>query len=181
MKPITSSPPLAPLREIVTTLESAGIVCALGGSGLLASLGLETVIHDWDLTMDAPLENVRKTLERHAPEHTGPNGVHADNKLVISSHATECIVRFAFRVERGVAHIPTEVASEWNGVPVSRAEAWAVAYALLGRAEKSQRLFAHLRTHGAKAEFVGRLREEPLPPELLDALAGLPLRSSSDT
>ena len=179
MDRVTSSPPLAALREIVATLESAGIECALGGSGLLASLGLETVIRDWDLTTDAPLEEVRLALARYAPGHMGPNGVHADDKLMIPGHSTECIVRFAFHSGGVIVRIPTLKQARWAGVTVGSAEAWAVAYALMGREEKSRRLFDHLARSGADGAAVLRLCGEPLPDGLRDSLSALPTASSS--
>jgi hypothetical protein len=49
-----------------------------------------------------------------------------------------------------------------------------VAYALLGRKEKSERLMKWLAAHGADARMIGRLRAEPLPTALQTALAALP-------
>jgi hypothetical protein len=176
-----TSPPFPALREVVATLESAGIECALGGSGLLASLGLETVVRDWDLTTDQPLEVVRAALTRYAPEHMGPNGVHADDKLMILEHSIECIVRFAFHSEGRVVRIPTLVRARWSGVPIGSAEAWAVAYALMGREEKSRRLFDHLEHVGADGEAVRRLFAEPLPDALRKLLSALPIAPSRTT
>ena len=53
------APPLRPLLVLVERLERAGIVVALGGSGLLATLGLTDAVRDWDLTTDAGLDAVR--------------------------------------------------------------------------------------------------------------------------
>lgn len=173
-------PPLAPLHEVVAALEAGGVACALGGSGLLAALGLETSVRDWDLTTDAPLAAVSAALAPWSPEWMGPNGVHADQKLMLPALHTECIVGFAFRMEAGagVVRIPTVVASRWEDVPTGSPEAWTVAYALLGRAEKSRRLMDHLARHGADPGVIARLRAEPLPPRLDEALAALPRRQA---
>lgn len=176
-----TSPPLSALHDVVATLESAGIECALGGSGLLASLGLETVVHDWDLTTDHPLEVVRPALARFAPEHMGSNGVHADDKLMILGHSIECIVRFAFHSEGKVVRIPTLVRARWSGVPVGSAEAWAVAYALMAREEKSRRIFDHLARNGADGSALRRMCEEPLPETLRNSLLELPIAPSGIT
>jgi hypothetical protein len=50
---LKSAPPSDPLLEAVSRLEGAGLVVALGGSGLLGALGLATEAHDWDLTTDS--------------------------------------------------------------------------------------------------------------------------------
>ena len=173
---LDSSPPIDPLREIVECLAANGIECALGGSGLLAALGLESRVGDWDLTTDAPLEAVRTALECFGPSHVGPNGIHADNKLVLAGHETECIVRFSLRSGTGAVRIPTVVTGQWLGVPVGSPEAWMAAYALMGRREKADRLFGHLLVQGARRDVVDRLRAEALPTEVSGMLEALPVR-----
>jgi hypothetical protein len=174
--PAPATPPLEPLREVVSALASADIVCALGGSGLLAALGLETVVRDWDLTTDAPLEAVRLALARFEPALAGPSGIHADHKFMLARHETECIVGFSFRHGPDVIHLPTWVTGTWRGVPVGSPEAWWLGYALMGREEKAARLLAHLETKGARREAVERLRTEPLPPALARSLRALAVR-----
>ena len=52
------TPPLEPLLELVARLEAEGIRCAPGGGGRHAALGLTETVHDWDLTVDASLEQL---------------------------------------------------------------------------------------------------------------------------
>jgi hypothetical protein len=171
------SPPLEPLQDVVVALGAAGVPCALGGSGLLAALGLKTQVHDWDVTTDAPLDTVRAVLARFEPEHVGPNGIHADDKLVLPAQSTECIVRFSLRSEVGIVRLPTRVCGWWNGVPLGSPETWLVAYALMNRPEKSRRLLAYLQSSGTDSEALEAMLAQPLPAELALTLSGLPRRS----
>lgn len=174
-----STPPLPPLIARVERLERAGIVVALGGSGLLAALGLADRVGDWDLTTDAPFESVVAALGEPCTDRHGSDALHADQKLVLEDGAIEIIVGFAFHVEGRVVRIPTEVSGRWQGAPLGSPEGWAVAYALLGRAEKSQALLRHLATVGADASRIARLLREPLPDEIAARLATLPTSSST--
>jgi hypothetical protein len=168
-----TTPPLEALLEIVARLERERITCALGGSGLLAALGLVQVVHDWDLTADEPLERLLPVARGLAHETAGSDHLHADAKLMFPDHSVEIIARFAFHTARGVVHIPTVVTGHWRGVPLASPEAWAVAYDLLDRPAKRDLLLGHLRGHGADRATVARLLAEPLPTEVAGRIAAL--------
>jgi hypothetical protein len=168
-----TTPPFEPLLEIVARVEGAGIPCALGGSGLLAALGLTETVHDWDLTADAPLDRLLPVARGLAWTTAGPSGNHADAKLVLPALAIEVIAGFAFHVPGGVVRIPTVVAGRWRGVPLGSPEAWAVAYDLLGRPARRDLLLDHLRARGHSAATVARLLGEPLPEGIARTLAAL--------
>ena len=171
---LKSAPPLPPLLDVVRRLEDGGLVTALGGSGLLGALGLAIEARDWDLTTDSAAEEVEARLAGLEVERFGPSGLHADHKLRVAGGSIEIICGFAIRVGESVVRIPTAVRGRAAGVPLGSPEAWAVAYALLGRREKSERLMQWLAAHGASAAVIGRLRAEPLPLALQTALAALP-------
>lgn len=173
LPPGSKTPPLAPLRDVVARIEGAGLTCALGGSGLLMALGLAHEARDWDLTSDAPRERLEPLLADLGPAHVGSGGVHADQKLVLPRLDIEVIIGFAFHAGGAVVRIPTRVSRRWNDVPVGSPEAWAVAYALLGRRPKSELLFGYLGTHGADRGAVAALLAEPLPEELAARLTAL--------
>ena len=168
-----TTPPLEPLLEIVARLGSGGIRCALGGSGLLAALGLTETVHDWDLTADAPLERLVPLARDWPFETAGSSGVHADAKLMFPGHRIEVIASFAFFGPRGVIRIPTVESGRWRGVPLGSPEAWMAAYHLLERPAKRDLLLRHLRARGHDEAVVERLLGEPLPAELAGMLAAL--------
>jgi hypothetical protein len=168
-----TTPPLEPLLALVARLEAGGIRCALGGSGLLAALGLTVTAHDWDLTADAPLEQLVPFAGGWPFETAGPGGVHADAKLRFPAHSIEIIARFAFHGPRGVIRIPTVVTGRWRGVPLGSPEAWLAAYHLLERPANRDLLLGHLRTRGHDDGVVQMLLAEPLPGELAEMLASL--------
>ncbi len=174
-----SSPPLELLEEYVDRLERAGLTVALGGSGLLATLGLADTVHDWDLTCDDPYERVVEVLAGESFVAQDSDGLHADRKLTLADGVVELILGFAFKIQGGVVRIPTIVSARVEGIPLASPEGWAIAYHLLGRTGKSDVLFSHLARHGADRERVARLLGEPLPTSLAARLAALP--TSSDT
>lgn len=177
-------PPLEPLRAALGTLERAGVPHALGGSGLLAALGLVDRVNDWDVTCEAGLETLEALFAGQPSAPFGNSGCHADHKLVLRGGEIELIARFAFVVEGGVVRIPTRVTRAWQGVPVGSPEAWAVAYSLMGaydeeahrerRRARAETLFAWLGSRGADAETVRALLKQPLPGPLAARLAALP-------
>jgi hypothetical protein len=170
---VLTTPPLEPLLQLVARLEAEGIRCALGGSGLLAALGLTETVHDWDLTADAPLERLLPLARGWPYETAGSSGVHADAKLIFPGHSIEVIARFAFFGPRGAIRIPTVETGRWRGVPLGSPEAWLAAYHLLGRPAKRDLLLGHLRARGHDEAVVERLLAEPLPAELAGMLASI--------
>ena len=174
---LQSAPPAGPLLEAVRRIESAGLTVALGGSGLLAVLGLGTEARDWDLTTDAGHEDVAARFAGIEIERVGASGIHADHKVRLEGGAVEIICGFAIRAGAGVVRIPTVVSARVELVPIGSPEAWAVAYALLGREEKSERLMRWLEARGADLGVIARLLAEPLPLNLaarLESLARAP-------
>jgi hypothetical protein len=170
---LMSAPARGPLIDAVDRLEGAGLAVALGGSGLLGALGLGTEAHDWDLTTDASPDDVAALFAGTELERVGSSGIHADHKVRLAGGAVEIICGFAIRSGTGVVRIPTVVSARAEGVPLGSPEAWAVAYALLGRAEKSERLLRWLAARGADAGVVARLLAEPLPEELAARLGAI--------
>ena len=168
-----TTPPLKPLLEIVARLEREGIVCALGGSGLLAALGLTDTVRDWDLTAEAPLERLLPIAHGWPYETTGSDALHADAKLMFPGRSVEVIAQFAFRVPGGAVRIPTVVTGHWRGVPLGSPEAWAVAYDLLDRPAKRDLLLGYMRARGHDQAVVERLLAEPLPAGISATLAAL--------
>jgi len=170
---VLTTPPLEPLLEIVARLEREGIVCALGGSGLLAALELADTVRDWDLTAEAPLERLLPIAHGWHYQTAGSDDLHADAKLMFPGRAVEVIAQFAFRVPGGAVRIPTVVTGRWRGVPLGSPEAWAVAYDLLDRPAKRDLLLGHLRARGHDPAVVERLLAEPLPERTARWIAAL--------
>ena len=173
---LKSAPPAGPLLDAVRRLESAGLLVALGGSGLLGALGLGDEAHDWDLTTDATPEEVAALFTAAGIERLGSSGIHADHKLRLAGGVVEIICGFAIRSGTDVVRIPTIVSARAAGVPLASPEAWAVAYALLGRAEKSERLLRWLDQRGAETSVMERLLAEPLPETLAARLRAVAAR-----
>jgi hypothetical protein len=185
LRHLVSAPRFALLRWAIESLERAGIGVALGGSGLLAALGLTDRVRDWDLTTDAPAEAVTAALAGETSALpgalpgtlSGHDALHADHKLAFADGALEIILGFAFFTPAGVVRIPTRVHERKDGLPLASPEGWAVAYHLLGRAEKSRLLFQYLASRGAKPGVLAELLAQPLPPGMAARLAALPTSS----
>lgn len=167
------TPPLQPLLEIHRRLQHAGIEHALGASALLHAHGLGDHVGDWDINTDADHDVLDPLFADLAPVHFGSSGIHADSKMQMFDKTVELIVRMAIVAEGKIVRIPTLPRSTWNGVPVGSLEAWLVSYTLLGRLEKSARIFDYLKANGANKEDVQRMLEEPLPKNLAARLSAL--------
>ena len=185
--PVT--PAIEPLREILATLERAGLPHAIGASGLLMALGLVDQVNDWDVTVEADVESLAATVSGRAFTRHGNSGGHADHKLTFDAEKVELIARFAFFVPGGVVRIPTVVTGTWNGLPIGSPAAWAAAYAIMAeqendarRAERADLLFEWLEHSGARDPALDLILAEPLPPaisERLQAISALRPRSPS--
>lgn len=182
-EPEVSLPPREPLRMVTERLDAAGIEWAVGGSGLLAALGLVERVNDWDVQVECEPEALKFLFRTLPHEFHGHGGCHADWKLAFEAQRTEVIPRFAFFVPAGVVRVQMHVTRHWQGLPIASPEGWAVAYWLMGRydepehrvrrAARAELLFAWLTEHGADAERVTEMLEEPLPAELADRLRQL--------
>jgi hypothetical protein len=171
-------PPFAALEKVAARLEKHGFTYALGASGLLHAHGLVARVGDWDVTTDAPLDDVRAAFEGVPHEFCGNSGIHTDHKLRLEQGDVELIVRMSLGLPAGEIRIPTLVHGEWRGVPLGSLEAWAVAYALMDRPERTETAFAALLARGADREAVLAMRAQPLPLALDDRLADLPIRET---
>lgn len=168
-------------------LAAAGVPAVLGGSGLLAALGLVDHVRDWDITAEGDVDAIAALFaDKPGRVLAGNSGIHADHKVMLPDDDLEVIVNFAFNVEGPVLRIPTLARGAWNGVALASPEAWAVAYALMGayegaphRRERADLLFAHLERTGADAQALRLLLAEPLPEFLIRRLNHLPVRSPS--
>ena len=178
------TPPIESLQRVFQRLTAAGVTCALGGSGLLASLGLVDRVRDWDITAEGDVTAIAALFADLPCELAGNSGIHADHKVMLPGESAEVIVNFAFAVEGPVIRIPTLVAGTWNGVATASPECWAAAYLLMGeyegeprRRERAELLFAHLEETGADLEALRLLLAQPLPEELARRLIALEARS----
>ena len=124
----------------MTRLATAGVPAVLGGSGLLAAHGLVDHVGDWDITTEGEVAAIAALFADRPHEICGNSGIHADHKVRLAGGVVEIICGFAIRSGDAVVRIPTLVSARAEGIPLGSPEAWAVAYALLGRVEKSERL-----------------------------------------
>lgn len=178
------TPPIESLQKVYARLVQAGVPCALGGSGLLAALGLVDHVGDWDLTVEGDVAAIAALFADLPLELAGNSGIHADHKVMLPGESSEVIVNFAFQVEGPVIRIPTLVSGTWNDVAIASPECWAVAYALMGeyegvprRTERAEILFSHLEETGADLEALRLLLAQPLPESLTRRLIALQARS----
>jgi len=170
------TPPFELLEDLSRRLSAARVQYALGASGLLYAHGLADHVGDWDVTVEGSRAAIEPLFADLLPRFVGSSGVHADSKLVLHDGRVELILDFAFVSEGGVARMPTLVAGDWRGIPLGALEVWAVAYSLLGRTAKAERVFAHLGATGADPAVVERLVREPLPPALAARIRSLAAR-----
>jgi hypothetical protein len=174
LRHVVDPPPVALLLRWIGELERAGITVALGGSGLLAALGLGDRVRDWDLTTDAPFERVVAALGDAPHRAFGSDAIHADRKLALADGALEVIVGFAFHGPSGPVHIPTRVSARPDGIPLGSPEGWAVAYHLLGRAAKAESLLGYLSRRGVDPAALAAMLGQPIPAGLAARLRALP-------
>ena len=147
--PISTSaqtPPLEALQVLAEHLERANIPFALGGSGLLAILGLIDTVRDWDITTDEPWKKVEPVVRNFDYELIAPNGIFATAylcKIQLLGASIDLMGNFAIKKPSGeIHHVKTEVTRIWNGIPIGSPREWAIAYELMGRKEKASLLFS---------------------------------------
>lgn len=116
-------------------------MAALGGSGLLAALGLTGHVRDWDVTTDAGPHAVQDALAAAGipctpqPSGDGPYATRAKLRVDGGDNDIDLIVGFAIRTQGGIHHLPVRVTGHWRGLPLADPAVWAHAYHLIGRGE----------------------------------------------
>ena len=170
-------PSLEPLLAITSQLEQAHIPYALGGSGLLYSLGLIDRVRDWDLTTEAALGDVLTALDQFT--HTAsPSGDYpfGSSYRIAFRHAwpeIDLIGNFSIHTASGLCRLPAIPTRRWEGVDVGSPEVWFVAYALMNRMEKARLLYHYLDQHEVNLEIMNMLLDQPLPDSLRDECKSL--------
>ncbi len=140
------TPPLAAVVAVVNALQAQGAVAAVGGSGLLAALGLVDWVRDWDVTTDAPTQTVQAALSATglpvdpAPAGQGSYATRARFAVRGVAHDVDVLVGFALRDHGHVVPLPTRVTRTWRGLPIADPMVWLRAYRLLGRQDRADLL-----------------------------------------
>jgi hypothetical protein len=139
-------PDLAVVQRVLHSLNESGLIAAIGGSGLLAALGLTEVVHDWDVTTDGPQSVVELALDAAGvPYRVVPagTGIYATGGLYVvdgGSHEIDVIVDFAVRAGSRTIELPTRVSTTWKGLPIADPTVWEQAYRLVGQHSKADLL-----------------------------------------
>lgn len=136
------TPPLGFVLRVVAALRAHGADAAVGGSGLLAALGLVDDVRDWDLTTDAETATVQSALNSigveyaTAPSSDGPYGTRAHFTIAAPDHDVDVLVGFALREGDDYVQLPSRVTRTWHGLPMADPVVWLEAYRLLGRTQR---------------------------------------------
>ncbi|MEC0229585.1 hypothetical protein [Paenibacillus alba] len=170
-------PDIRNLAVVAEKLEQSGIRYSLGGSGLLYSLGLTSIVRDWDVMTEAPKDSVLHALQDYDIEEisSGDYPFGTEYKLLIHrvSPQVEIIGGMSIHTVHGLCKMPALPVSSWNGIQVGSPEVWYVAYALMNRMEKADVLLSFLRETGANKQIIKLLMNEPLPDEILSKIKNL--------
>jgi len=138
------------VRRVLGCLEDQGLAGAIGGSGLLAALGLTQVVHDWDITTDGAPSSVEIALTEAGYPYKSTSagrGNFATTALYAVdalSHEVDVIVGFAVRSEGRRVELPTRVTGLWQGLPLADPSVWEQAYRMMGQTTKADLLAAWL-------------------------------------
>lgn len=146
------TPSTTAVKAVLAALAARGAPAAVGGSGLLAALGLVDRVRDWDVTTDADARLVRAALDdtglpyRSAAVRDGLYATRERYVVAAADHEVDVIVGFAVRVptpaadETELVSFPTRVSGHWHDLPVADPAVWARAYRLIGRPARAELL-----------------------------------------
>ncbi|ODG91243.1 MULTISPECIES: hypothetical protein [Bacillaceae] len=155
------------LISVVKVLEQNNIKYALGGSGLLLSLGLTNEVNDWDITIENPKNELLNVLKSFDIKEIDSGDYPFASKYKFLVHnvnpKVEIIGYFSIKTSNGVCNLPTISVKEWKNIQIGSPEVWYVAYSLMDRIEKANKLFFYLKVHGANANIINLMLKEPLP------------------
>jgi hypothetical protein len=136
------------VRRTIDRLGSHGLVGAIGGSGLLAAMGLTRVVHDWDVATDAARSSVETALveaglsSRDGPGEEAQFASAARFVVDAGTHEVDVIVGFALWDHGRRIELPTRVTGSWRGLPLADPSVWEQADRILGRNAKADLLAA---------------------------------------
>lgn len=145
----TETPPLQPVTAIVADFEARGWPVALGGSVVLAALGLVETVRDWDVTVEAAPDAVLAALHalglstRDATAPEPPFATAARFVVDAGDHELDVLVGFALRDGSAAWPVPVRVWRRWRGLPVAHPGDWERAYRLMGRHDRAAALASH--------------------------------------
>lgn len=117
--PELRTPPLSVVSALQRELGRRSIPSAVGGSGLLASLGLIDTVNDWDLVTDAEPSEIQAILEElglrySRGTHSGIFRTQALFTIEAGDHQVDVLVRFAFQGPSGIVEIPARTSLQWR-------------------------------------------------------------------
>jgi len=136
-------PPVGTALRIVAALQERGLPVAVGGSALLASLGLVDRVRDWDITCEGDADEVAAALGAlglawSAPASAGrPFATRARFVVDAGDHELDVLVGFAAWDGDTLVPFPVRRTGEWLGLPIADPQVWAQAYRLIGRPERA--------------------------------------------
>lgn len=139
-------PPLESVQRVVAVFTQRGWPVAVGGSAVLAWLGLVDVVRDWDVTVDAEPDDVEQALLRagfNAEDATSSEPPFATRRrltLTLPDHELDVLVGLALHEGGAVVRIPVRAVATWNGLPIAHPEDWELAYRLMGRTDRAATL-----------------------------------------
>ena len=156
-------PPTTTVAKLQRALDAERIPNVVGGSGLLASLGLADTVRDWDLVTDADPSAVWSVIAALGlpVRRTGPSGVFRTAMLYTvdaGDHEVDVLVRFALQSGEQCVPIPARAGGLWQGLQMARPEEWVVAYELMGRHEHADILRRWLDNNVGKGDGRDRTR-----------------------
>lgn len=139
------TPSVAAVQLLFRLFDQHGIHASLGGSGLLAALGLADTVHDWDVTTGADSQTVEYVLRglelpyARTPRRA-PFATEACFLVDAGDHTIDVLSRFGFDTPAGFVPVPTRTSGTWRGLPLGGAQEWALAYRLMGRHDRAAAL-----------------------------------------
>lgn len=141
-------PDFVDLQELSKQLSGAGIVHALGGSGLISYLGLPIAVNDWDITTDASIQDVESALQGMHFVKVEQEGAYKSAyllKIKLNQSEADVIGRFAILDNEEIITIQTIVTDYWESVPIGSLKEWLKAYRAMGNLERVSMLEAYLK------------------------------------
>ena len=139
-------PPTDTVAAIVGTLTERGFPVAVGGSAVLASLGLIDQVRDWDVTCEGDPDEVAQVLDAlgvswTAPQSAGrPFATGARYVVDAGDHELDVLVNFAAWDGDRIERFPVRTSTTWLGLPIADPDVWTNAYRLIGRPERAAAL-----------------------------------------